>query len=225
MGRKTKISSLIWQTGFKTVYFNFKYLPFQQAIHFPIILSRKVYLNEVKGKIIIKGKISTGMIKIGYRGVEIFDHQKSRAIWQVSGAVIFNGRARIGHGSKISVGKEGTLIFGDNFTVTAESTIIASTKTIEFGSNCLLSWDVLMMDTDFHDIKDKNNVIINNSEDIRVGSHVWIGCRVLVLKGSVIPHNAIIAAGSLVSKKLEGEYKIFGGLPVKELQSDVHWEL
>ena len=75
------------------------------------------------------------------------------------GHVVFKGRGYIGHGAKISVGKDATLMVGDNFTISAESTIV-SMLNINFGDDCLLSWDILIMDSDLHKIKDGNGNII-----------------------------------------------------------------
>lgn len=144
----------------------------------------------------------------------------SRSIWQVSGTVIFKGKASIGHGSKLSVG--GTLILGNGFTITAESSIVASER-IEFGKNCLVSWDILVMDTDFHDVKDNSGNILNPPAPIIIGNKVWIGCRCLVLKGSTIPNNCVIGANSLISKKLEKENVLYGGQPVRALKEEITW--
>ena len=67
------------------------------------------------------------MISIGYGEVGIFDMKRSRSIWQVYGEVVFKGKANIGHGSKISVDKNGTLELGNNFKTTAESAIVSQT--------------------------------------------------------------------------------------------------
>ena len=206
--------------NFKTIYFNFRYLPFKQAIKMPIFVSRKVYLLHTGGQIKFDCPIRTGMIQIGYENVGIFDKKVSRSIWQVSGTVIFKGSAYIGHGSKISVG--GTLVLGNGFIITAESTILASNK-IEFGNDCLLSWDILIMDTDSHKIQDKADNILNPSAPIIIGNKVWIGCRCLILKGATIPNNTVIGANSLVNKHLEKENSVYGGQPVRILKEEITW--
>ena len=65
---------------------------------------------------------------------------------------------------------------------TAETSIVAFTE-IRFGNNCLLSWDILVMDTDFHKLKDEFGNIINKPRPIIIGDRIWIGCRCLILKG------------------------------------------
>lgn len=213
---------LLAKLNFKTIYFNLKYLPFRQAVKLPILLSRKVYLREMKGKITIEGPIETGLIKIGYGKVGIFDNRRSRSIWEVSGEVVFKGKANIGHGSKISVGKEGKLVLGSRFVVTAESSIVAH-HSVEIGDDCLFSWDILLMDTDFHEMKDETGAVMNAPKPVKIGNKVWIGCRVLILKGTEIPDGCVIGANSSVSKKLEMENSLYVGQPCRLSKSGISW--
>lgn len=209
--------------NFKTIYFNLKYLPFRQAVKLPILISNKVYLRVMSGKLIIDSPIRTGLIQFGYGNVGIFDKKKSRSIWEVSGTVIFKGKCNIGHGSKISVGSSGKLILGENFVITAETSIVAFTE-IRFGNNCLLSWDILVMDTDFHKLKDEFGNIINKPRPIIIGDRIWIGCRCLILKGSIIPNNCVIGADSIVSRELEKENCLYVGSPCKMVKENISWE-
>jgi acetyltransferase-like isoleucine patch superfamily enzyme len=89
-------------------------------------------------------------------------------------------------------------------------------KEVEFVKDCLLSWDVLVMNSDVHSILNSQGVEINPSKAVRIGEKVLIGARCTLLKGTQISSGSVIASGSLVSKKLTGENKIFGGNPVKE---------
>lgn len=223
--RKCKIAlrflKVLLKQNFKTIYFNFKYLPFRQAIKIPIMVSKKVYLLHTGGQIILDSPIISGMIQIGFGNVGIFDKEISRTIWEVSGTVIFKGTANIGHGSKICV-MNGVLILGNNFTITAESTIVTSNK-IEFGNDCLLSWEILIMDTDFHKIKDISGNILNPPTPIIIGNKVWIGCRCLILKGATIPDNSVIGANSFVGKKLIKENAMYAGQPVRLLKEEIIW--
>lgn len=211
-----------WRANPKTIFFNFRYLPWRQAIRFPFWVSSKTYLRKAKGNIIINGELHTGMIRIGYGDIGIFDKKRSRTIWEVAGRVIFEGKAEIGHGSKISVGATGELQIGKNFAITAESAVIAYKKVV-FGNDCLLSWDILIMDTDFHPITNAQSEIQNPPSEIIIGNNVWIGCRALILKGSVIPDGCVIAANSLVSKKLTGTNQVFGSQPLSVLAQNISW--
>lgn len=215
---------LIRNINIKTLYFNFKYLPFKDALKLPIFISSNVYLLETKGEIILNCPIKTGTIQIGFGKIGIFDRKRSRSIWQVSGKVIFNGIANIGHGSKISINNDAVLELGNNFTITAETEIVAQ-KHIKIGNDVLMSWNCLVMDTDFHKIYNKNNICINSPQPIIIGDKVWIGCRTVILKGSNIADNSIIGANSLVNKDISSQSGIFGGNPIKFIKEDVNWQV
>jgi len=207
----------------KTIWFNIKYLPIRQALKLPFLISKNVSLRKVHGRIHFNCQIKYGLVQIGYGNVGIFDIKMSRTIWDVYGDVTFCGYAIIGHGSKIVVGSEGSLIIGDNLRITAESSIITSKK-IQIGNDCFLSWDTLLMDTDFHTVKNENGEIINGPKPIIIGDHVWIGCRSIILKGAVIPNNTIIALNSMVNKELFEENCIYGGSPVECIKEKISWE-
>ena len=232
----------------KTLRFNLHYFPLKTALKLPVVVSHRTYLRELHGKVELPEKVETAMIKIGFGDVGHYDRKRSRSIWQVSGTVSFGGKASIGHGSKISV--RGHLSFGADFNMTAESTIVCA-KEIRFGRDCLLSWDILVMDTDEHPIfhgyeterretRDRGTVSCpevprpasNNMENerlnpdkaIHVGDHVWIGCKCVLLKGVVVPSNTVVAAGTLLTSSFSGEHQVIGGNPPTVLKHDIHWE-
>jgi acetyltransferase-like isoleucine patch superfamily enzyme len=220
-----KYLSFLSKVNLKSVYFNFKYLSIKQAMKMPVLVSKYVKLKEVRGRVIISGEVTTGMIKIGYGDIAIFDRERSRSIWQVSGCVYFKGKANIGHGSKISVRDNASLTFGRHFIMTAESTIVAHKK-IEFGDNCMISWETLFMDTDLHQIKSNiDGEVINSPKEIIIGNDVWIGCRTVVLKGSKIGNNAVVGACSVVTKDISKASGIFVGNPVRLLKQDITWTM
>lgn len=207
----------------KSIYFCFKYFPLKVALKLPVFISSKVVLNSVKGKVILQtDHIRTGMIKIGFGYVGIFDKDVSRSMYENSGTIVFRGGTSVGHGSKISVGKDAIIDFGDNFTVTAESQI-CSQKKIKFGDNVLISWDCLIMDTDWHKII-KNGKQINNNKEISIGNNVWIGCRTTILKGVNIPNGCVVAANSNVVKSIHEARCIIAGNPAKKVKDDIQWK-
>ena len=53
---------------------------------------------------------------------------------------------------------------------------------------------------------------------IRLGSDVWLGCNVIVLKGVEIGDGAIIAAGSVVTKSIPAN-EIWAGVPAQKKTS------
>lgn len=147
------------------------------------------------------------MLLFGYKGVGSIDAFYERTLWDVTGTLTIKGkRIDIGRGSKFCV--YGKCYLGDRFSISGRSTIICR-KSIVFGDNVLLSWDVLIMDSDFHKILNDQGVVINGDRSIIIGDNVWIGCRSTILKGCKIPSNSVIAAGSIISGRMEKEGHIY----------------
>jgi acetyltransferase-like isoleucine patch superfamily enzyme len=205
----------------KTLRFNFHYFPLGKALKLPVVVSHRTCLRELHGNVELPEKVETAMVKIGFGDVGHYDRRRSRGIWQVSGIVSFSGKASIGHGSKLSV--RGHLNLGTGFNMTAESTIVCA-KEIRFGNDCLVSWDVLVMDTDEHPLYNKENHHINPDKAILVGDHVWIGCKCILLKGAEVPSDTVLAAGTLLKSAFAGENQVIGGNPPSILKRDVRWE-
>lgn len=211
----------------KTLFFNFRYLKFKEAIKLPFLISHRVKLMSTKGTVKLSVPAKFGVVKIGFGDVTIFDSARSRTIWRVTknANVVFGGKADIGHGSKLTI--HGDLSFGKEFAITAESSIVCYKK-ITFGDGVLVSWENLFMDSDFHKINDlESNKRLNNDKAITIGNHVWFGCRCTILKGAVVGDNNVIAAGTILSNSLNGNhsYSIIGGTPAKVLREKVTWAI
>ena len=164
-------------------------------------------------------------MKIGPHGLGTQDIKYSRTIWEVSGSLVVNGKISLGRGTKISIGNDAVLTLGNNFIVTGRSSIICQ-KEISFGDECLLSWDILIMDTDLHHIMMSDGKIINQPRSILVGNHVWIGCRNTILKGVVIADNVIISANSTLTKSINESNCAVGGIgkDVIVLRRNINWK-
>lgn len=209
----------------KTLYFNLKYFPLKVAVRLPFLIYHRTDLYKMHGKIIFKTTPQLGLVKIGPHGLGTQDIKYSRTMWEVSGTLIVNGKASIGRGSRISIGKNAVLELGNNFVITGRSSII-SQKEVTFGNDCLLSWDILIMDTDFHRIMNENDEIVNHPRPIHIGNHVWIGCRNTILKGVNIADNVIVSANSTITKDIVENNCAVGGLGKDAiiLKRNLNWE-
>lgn len=84
---------LVWQVfwGFpKTLLFNIKYFGIK-GLKFPVVLSYKVKLSKLSGKVRINASKKFGMIKLGFTTPETYGNGKLSFIWVNSGIVEFNG--------------------------------------------------------------------------------------------------------------------------------------
>lgn len=99
-----------------TLYFNFRYLPWRQAIKLPIVLY-KPHLLACKGKVRIEpedGYIRHGMIRMGFRRVSIYPN--NGITWDNhGGTVIFRGNCILGNDSYVSFGPKSTVDIGYEF--------------------------------------------------------------------------------------------------------------
>lgn len=119
----------------------------------------------------------------------------------------------------------GSIVIGDG-TTTESGCKFASCegKRIEIGRDCMFSHDVDVRNTDSHSILNEKGERINPSADIIIGEHVWVGIRSTILKGSVIPPNAIVAAQSLVTNSLKAsEHTLIAGIPAEVIKTNISW--
>lgn len=206
----------------KTLYVNFYYFPFSTALKFPVLIYRNVKLSRMAGKITVNTPVRSGLLTIGRQNIGTLDHKHVRSIWEVRGEVILDGKVSLGSGSRISVASDAVLRFGDNFSMSGNSSLVCQ-KNISFGNDCLLSWDILIMDSDFHKILNMQGETVNAPSPIRIGNHVWIGCRSTILKGVQVADHSVIAAGAVITKTLPDAHSIYGSNNLK-LKSDIDWK-
>ena len=209
----------------KTLVFNLRFLPFKQAIRFPIFIKYGTKVAMSGGKIIIsvpQEQMKTAMIRIGFHRVPTKDF--CRTILNIKGKLVFLGRAHIGNGSILNVEHNAQLFLGDNFAISACSTINCYKK-ISFGKDIQFSWDCLVMDCDTHTIYDESQNVINQPKEIVFGDHVWIGCGALILKGACIPSECVVAAHSVLTAKRYEAFSIIAGNPAKSVKKIGGWKL
>jgi len=175
---------------------------------------------------VIDAPISRGMMKLGICDLGIQDARFSRTIWQVYGTLVIKGVTNIGRGSKLCIGGGAKLVLGYNFRISGDTQIICE-KGITFGDRCLLSWDILIMDSDLHHLHNSNDDVINAPKPIVVGNHVWIGCRSTILKGVSIADDVVISANSTVTRSVDNQRCIVGGQGknLDILKKDIMWSI
>lgn len=202
----------------KTIYFNLRCLPYQQAIKTPIFVYPHTRFQLLSGKLEIDGSISTGMIKIGrdwgYRC-------KGETRMRIEGLLLFHGKCEILRGSDICVFNKGKLSLGHNVLI-AENVLIYCMDTISIGNTACITYETNIFDTDFHYTIDIDKREIKKmTSPIVIGNYVWIGNRTNIKKGVKIPDYTIVAAsGSLLTKdytEIVPRFGCLGGYPARVL--------
>lgn len=132
------------------------------------------------------------------------------------------GIASFAHGCRVSVGPDARLTIGRGTHVGNQSRIIVRDR-ISIGSDCAISWNVLVMDTDQHSIVVPGDAPSATVQPVTIGDRVWIGANVIVLKGVEIGDGAVIAAGSVVTRDVPAQ-ALVGGNPARVLRERVQWK-
>lgn len=125
-------------------------------------------------------------------------------------------------GVSITVRGDGDVRIGDYCSI-GRNTIIKSmgTEGIEIGNNCKISWECIFIPSDHHMVQ-IDGADIGFEDKIEIGNNVWIGARVIVLKGTKIGDNCIVAAAA-VCRGNYPENSIIAGIPGKVIRENTSW--
>lgn len=129
-------------------------------------------------------------------------------------SVRLQGRARVGGGGAITIGDRvritattapveilawsgARVTIGDG-TFVNYGVSIAAHQEVTIGRDCQIGQYAIINDNDYHSIEDKQR--LPPSRPVVLGDRVWLGARVIVLKGVHIGDDAVIGAGSVVTR-------------------------
>ena len=208
----------------KTLYFNFKMLPFKQAIRLPIFLYGKVFLWNLSGKLSIEDSIRNGMIRIGYKWIDLWPTSFLPTQIQVMGTLTFHGAAIISGGTNINVqDRNGTLEIGKEVLI-GGGTVCKCLKYIQIGEQTGITGNCTIMDCNMHYVKNiDTGIVANYKAPITIGRKCWINAGAIVSKGAVIPDYSIASRNAYLPK----DYSEYGtnlflvGAPAKPTTSKV----
>ena len=110
------------------------------------------------------------------------------------------------------------LVIGDRAVIGVRSAIIAH-ESIEIGDDVWFGPEVFVTDAN-HGYQDPEVPIgrqLGLHEPVRIGSGSWLGCRVVVLPGTTIGRQCVIAAGSVVRGDIP-DHSVVAGVPGRILR-------
>ncbi len=114
-----------------------------------------------------------------------------------TGAVFYNV-------AKIKIGQD---------TIVGENAVFDGRDRITIGSHVDFASEVMIYNSQ-HDIHSADFKAV--SAPVTIGDYVFIGPRAILLPGIKIGKGAVVAAGAVVTKDIP-DFKIFGGVPAKEI--------
>ena len=112
--------------------------------------------------------------------------------------------------------RDAELTIGDGTFVNHRTELVAHER-VTIGRDCLIAWDVLVLDSDSHSVDGAPH-----TAPVRIGDRVWIGCRATVLKGVTVGDGAVVAAGSVVVSDVPAR-SLVAGNPARVVREDVTW--
>ena len=209
---------------FKTLLFNFRTLPFYQAIKLPVIIFGKcIIVDTHRGGVKISTPIRRGMLQIGrLPDHRIFGNQSiSPCVINIKGVLVLNGdHVFLGPGSMIAIEQHAEMFFGDDVQM-GHNTILFASEKIVFGNQISVSWNTQFYDTDFHYSITDECKVRNNKKTVHVGDSVWVGNHVTIQKGS-IPSNSIVSSYSLINKDFSnGRSGLYAGIPAVHIKDGI----
>lgn len=140
-----------------------------------------------------------------------------------------NGDIRLGEGTRIGPrtevvacgspdGGAGLFVLGDHSRIGARC-LIQCAELVEIGRETEVSWNVQILDTDFHSLYESDGTVRAHTAPIRVGDHVLIGTGAIVLKGVTLGDGVVVAAGSVVTRSVDPGTLVAGNpaRPIREI--------
>lgn len=132
----------------------------------------------------------------------------------------YRGAIKLGSGSILLQprGRNAVIEIGDRNLLSNNVALVAN-QSISIGSDCQIGDMVCIYDSDFHEIAP---VTRNRSQGtilpVKIGDNVWLGSRVMVLKGVTIGDNSVVGAMSVVTRSIPANC-IAAGNPARVIRS------
>lgn len=195
----------------KSFYVSWRLMSFRDAFKLPILVRYNTKLRSLKGRVIKTDRNAS--MQIGFGTVGIYDETYERCILQIDGILRMGEKIFFGRSSRISVAKNAILEIGSRSGCTAKGTIVCADN-VKIGRGCLMSWETLIMDTDWHETINLQSGKLNPMTGvINIGDNVWIGTRSVILKNTTIPDGCIVGSSSLCNKVYDKQNCIIAGAP------------
>jgi acetyltransferase-like isoleucine patch superfamily enzyme len=211
--------SYIWEKKWafrsllSSIYLNFKYLPFCQAVKLPILLYKPQFI-ALEGKIEIQSDVvKTGMAQWGAFLCSLYPNNGISI--EIHGKLVLKGSCIIGNNAFLSIHRNGVLVIGNGFC-NSTSLKLACFNDIQFDNFVRFGWNCLVCDGNSHPMKDiKRNKEIPTVGKIKIGSYVWIANNSVVYKNTKLPDNTIVSSHSLVNHDFSEipPFSLLAGIP------------
>jgi len=162
-----------------------------------------------------------GALRIGLGAFGLTSEHDTSVVRVRPGAeLVCDGVVSLQRGVRVVV-DGGRLTLGHGTNVNGLGTRLLCAQEITVGAHCTLSWDVQVLDNDFH------TITVDGAErpsvaPVRIGDRVWVGTRAVVLKGVTIGDGAVVAAGAVVTSDVPAG-SVVAGVPARVVGRADSW--
>lgn len=120
---------------------------------------------------------------------------------------------------------ENSIMVGHNtwFTGFCHLACIEGTK-IYVGKRCLFASDVTIRTGDSHSILNMDGKRTNPSLNVSIADHVWVGNKVIILRGAEVPEDSVVGTGAIVTRQKFEKNSIIVGSPAKVVRLGINWD-
>ncbi len=182
---------------------------------FPLKITKKVKLNLNPSAQILLGK--RGHLLFGGASGKNFCRPSYLSMGANSKLVV-DQSFTIQDNAYVIIRGKAELQLGSGY-INSNAQIVCSER-ITIGHGVAIADGVLIRDCDDHDLLYDGYM---RTKPVVIGDHVWIGQKVTILKGVTIGDNAVIAAGSVVTKDVPAN-TLVGGVPAKPIKTNIEWK-
>lgn len=181
-------------------------IPYKNAV-IEIDATAKIYVQ--------KKNIEIGINKLAKSKAETYVRLGKKAVWiSKRGAGLF-------YNTVLEIGRNAT--FESGFFTANGGCVIVCAKHITFGDDVMLGRNIIVYDSDHHQILDENNTVKNHSKEVIIDDHVWMTSNITVLKGSHIEKNSIVAAQTVITKNIPENALVVGNSSFRVLNQEAKW--
>lgn len=122
-------------------------------------------------------------------------------------------RSREHNQVEISIAPGAKLALGNNVFLN-QGVRIACSLEISIGDNALIGDEAVILDNDYHGVAGAPA----KTAPVRIESDVWLGTRVIVLRGVTIGKGSVVGAGSVVTRSIP-PFVFAAGVPARVVRS------
>ena len=206
----------------KTLYVNLKCFGLK-GLKLPVIVHYKTRVEEIhKGNIVFTGPLRFKTVNFGFGGSKSIIPNSYNILFLAEGSqMIFGGKASFSEG--FSIQNKGEIKIADDFFANKNLRLFIEGK-LFIGKGCKLGYDCEIRDMNGHRIIYKDGTE-KSVHEVSVGDYVWIASNSVVMNGTKIGENSVVAMGSITNKDYStAEGVIIGGIPATIIKENISWE-